>query len=182
MCLYIVLVIEFLDDDVIYHCVEKCSVCSGTYARVDIGGGRGTRKSRIYVDDLRPILLRLADPLERHRMVFRDVASFHQNRFTVLQIDPVIGHCPSSERCPQTGDRGAVSKPGLMLDERGAKQPCCFLEQVALLVCVLRAAHECDRICTVDWNIGVTELLGGDPCLIARLANFLCNSLDRVIP
>jgi hypothetical protein len=40
----------------------------------------------------------------------------------------MVGHGPPSERGPQTGDRGAMSKPGLVLDVSQAEQPGRLLE------------------------------------------------------
>ena len=91
------------------------------------------------MDDLRPVFLGLSDPLEGHGVVFRHIAAFHQDRFAVLQVNPVVRHCTAAECGPQTGDRGAVSKSRLMLDKRKAEQARGFLEEVALLIRVLRA-------------------------------------------
>src|SRR5262249_34525657 len=129
-----------------------------------------------------PILLGLAYPLERHRMVLGDIAAFHQNRLAMLQIDPVVRHGPSPERCPQTGDRWAVSKTGLMLDEGGAEQTRSFLKQIAFLVGVLCPTHERECVGPVDWNLSVTEFLSSNPGTITGLADFLCDTIDRLVP
>ena len=115
-------------------------------------GGPG--ESRIDVDDLRAVLLGLPDPLEGHGVVLGDVAAFHQDRLAVLQVDPVVGHRAPPECGPQTGDRGAMSKPGLVLDVGHAEQPGRLLKEVALLVGVLRAAHEADRVGPIDGHSG----------------------------
>lgn len=98
------------------------------------------------MDDFRPIFLGLPDPLEGHGVVLRHIAAFPQNRFAMLQVNPMIGHRPAPERGPQTGDRGVVSKSRLMFDKREAEEARGFLEQVALLVGVLRTTHERDRV------------------------------------
>jgi hypothetical protein len=105
------------------------------------------------VDDLRTILLGLLDPLVCHGMVLCHIAAFDKNRLAMLQIDPVVGHCSTPECCPQTGDRGAVSKSGLVFNKSRAEQACRFLEDVALLVGVLCATHEGERVRPVDWNL-----------------------------
>ena len=107
------------------------------------------------MDDLRAVLLGLPDPLEGHRVVFGDVAAFHQDRLAVLQVDPVIGHRAAPECGPQTGDRGAMSKPGLVLDVCHAEQPGRLLKEVTLLVGVLRAAHEADRVGPIDGHLSL---------------------------
>ena len=77
-------------------------------------------ESRVDVNDRRPILLDLPNPLEGHGAVLRHVTAFNKDGLAVLQVNPVIGHCASPERRPQTGDRGAVSKSSLVFDEGGA--------------------------------------------------------------
>jgi hypothetical protein len=75
-----------------------------------------------------------------------------------------------------------VSKSGLVLDVSQAEQPGRLLEEVALLVRVLRATQEADRVRPIDRNFLVVDLLGGDPGRIARLPNLLRDPLDRVVP
>ena len=53
-------------------------------------------------------------PLESARMVLGRIAAHDQHHVGVLDVDPAVGHRPASERWPQTGDRGAVSNPGLV--------------------------------------------------------------------
>src|SRR4051794_19759502 len=134
------------------------------------------------MDELRPIVLGLSNPFEGHGMVLCDVAALHENRSAVLQIDPVIGHGSAAECCPQTGDGGTMSKSRLVLDVGCSKQTRCFLEEIALFIRVLCAAHERDRVGAVNWDIFTFEFFSGDPCLVARRVDFLCNSIDRVLP
>src|SRR6185295_10177274 len=103
---------------------------------------------------------------------------------------------------------GAMSKPGLMFDVRQAEQPGRLLKEVTLLVRILRAAHEADRVGAVDGHLcGAAQardeswgaldpitgsaihdevrrihLLGGDPGRVARLADLLRDLRDRVVP
>ena len=151
----VVLVVELVDDDVVDHRVLERRIGAGPDARVDVGRRRGAGVSRIDVDDLRAVFLGLPDPLEGHRVVLGDVAAFHQDRLAVLQVDPVVGHRSPTERGPQTGDRGAMSKPGLMFDVGQAEQPGRFLEEVTLLVGVLRAAHEADGVGPIDGHLSM---------------------------
>jgi len=73
-----------------------------------------------------PVFRPIPDPLEGHGVVLSHVAAFHQDRLAVLHVNPVVGH-PPPKRGPQTGDRGAVSKSGV-LDVSQAEQPSCLLE------------------------------------------------------
>ena len=124
------------------HRVQERRVGARADARVDVRRRRGPREARIDVDDLRPVLLGLPDPLEGHRVVLGDVAAFHQDRLRSAACRSSGWSSPPTERGPQTGDRGAVSKSGLVLDVGQAEQPGRLLEEVALLVRVLRAAQE----------------------------------------
>ena len=107
------------------------------------------------MDDDCAILLGLPNPLEGHGVVLGDVAPLHEDGLRVLHVGPVVRHRPPTERGPQTGDRGAMSKSGLMLDKGDAEKARGFLEEVALLVGVLCAAHERDRVRPVDGNLRV---------------------------
>src|SRR4051812_47348829 len=101
-----------------------------------------------------------------------------------------------------------MSKPGLVLDVCQPEQPGRLLKEVALLVGVLRAAHEADRIGTIDrdlaigvglrdepWGaldsitgreihgeIGRLDLLSRNPRLVAGLPQLLRDPRDRVVP
>src|SRR5215831_20470573 len=134
------------------------------------------------MDDLCAIFLGLSDPLKGHMMVFSHITAFHQDRLAVLQVNPVVGHRSPAEGCPQTGDRGAVSKPGLMLDVSRAQQPRCFLEEIALFVGILRTTHKGDRVCAVDWDLSVTEFFSSNPCFVTYLVDLFRNAIDRIIP
>ncbi len=75
--------------------------------------------ARIHHDHLRVALaLGFHRPLKTAGMIFGRIATHDQHHVGVLDVDPAIGHGPSSERWPQTGDRGAVSNPGLIFYER----------------------------------------------------------------
>ena len=62
-----------------------------------------------------------------------------------------------------------MSKSGLVLDVSQTEQPGRLLEEVALLVRVLRAAQEGDRVRPIDRDLLVADFLGGDPGRVARL-------------
>jgi len=49
-------------------------------------------------------------------MIFCGIAAHDQDTVTVLNINPVIGHCTASERLSQSRNRGRVSDPGLMIE------------------------------------------------------------------
>src|SRR5215510_16353655 len=102
-----------------------------------------------------------------------------------------------------------MSKSGLVLDVGETEQPRGFLEEVTLLVGVLRAAHEANGVRAVDGHFSLAalrgelgrvlaslitaggrtpnelrhiHLLGGNPGLVARLADLLRDPRDRVVP
>src|SRR5581483_2812914 len=131
---------------------------------------------------LRPVFLSLPDPLEGHGVILRDIASFHEDRLAMLQVDPMVGHRSSTERCPQTGDGRAVSKTSLMLDVDGAEQACGFLKEVTFLVGVLRASHERKTIRAIYRNIFISEFFGGNPGRVSSLLNLLRDSVYCLFP
>ena len=88
----VVLVEQLVHDDVIDHRVHERRVGAGADARVHVRARRGPGVARIDVDQLRPVLLGLPDPLVGHGVVLGDVAAFDQDRLAVLQVDPVVGH------------------------------------------------------------------------------------------
>src|ERR1700740_785374 len=100
----------------------------------------------------------------------------------MLEVNPVVGHRTAPECGPQTGDRGAVSKSGLVLDESGAEKTRRLLEEIALLVGVLGAAHKSDRGGPVHGALCVPELLSGDPCRVTCFPDLLRDPLHRVFP
>ena len=92
------------------------------------------RKARVDVDHLRAALTSLHHPLVSDRVVLGHVRAHNQDAVRVGEI-LLECRCPaSSERGPQTGDRGAVSYPGLVLDLHYPKRRHQLLDQVVLLV------------------------------------------------
>src|SRR3954463_15423052 len=113
----VIFVVEVMNEDVVDHRIQERSIRARADSGEYIRRGGGSRKSRIYMDDDCAIVLCLANPLEGHRMVFSYIAAFDQNALAMLHVGPMIRHRAPSECRPQTGDRGAVSKTGLMFDE-----------------------------------------------------------------
>ena len=102
-------------DGVVDQAAEEGDVGAGADLQEQIGTGRGAREARIHHDHLRVALaLGFDRPLEAARMVLGRIATHDQHHVGVLDVDPAIGHRAASERWPQTGDRGAVSNPGLV--------------------------------------------------------------------
>ena len=149
----VVLVVQLVHDDVVDHRVLERRVGAGPDACVDVRPGGRPRESRIDVDQFGPVFLGLADPLVGHRVVLGDIAPFDQDRLAILQVDPMVGHRAATECGPQTGDRRAMSKSGLVFDVGEPEQPGRFLKDVALFVGVLRAAHEADGVGAIDGHL-----------------------------
>jgi hypothetical protein len=83
---------------------------------------------------------------------------------------------------PQTGDRGAVSKSRLVLDESRAEKSRRFLEEIALLIGVLCATHESDAVSPIYRDLGGSEPFGGNPRRVTCLPDLLRDPLYRVFP
>ena len=89
---------------------------------VDVAVGGGPRKARIDVDQARALLFRFHRPAEGHGVGLRRVRAHEQDAVAVGHILLVVGGCAAAERGAQTGHRGAVSYPRLVLD-RDHPQP-----------------------------------------------------------
>src|SRR4051794_17757915 len=111
-----ILVIQLVNKDVVDHRVKKRRVGSRADPREYICACRSPRKPWVHMNDHCAVLLGAADPFHGHHVVLCYVAALHQNGLRMLKVSPVIGHRPPPECGPQTGDRGAVSKTGLMFD------------------------------------------------------------------
>src|SRR5262249_35568884 len=57
-----------------------------------------------------------------------------------------------------------------------------LLEEVALFIGVLRAAEKGNRVCAVNRNLPITQLLGCDPSLVANFLDLARDAFGRVLP
>src|SRR5439155_16017498 len=103
-------------DDVPDDPAQEGDVAPGPYGHVDIGHRAGPGEPGVDVDDGGPPALRLHDPPKADRMALGEVRTLDHDAVGVGQVLLERGGPASSERDPQTGDRGAVSYPGLVLD------------------------------------------------------------------
>ena len=94
---------------------------------------------------VRAPLARLHHPLEADRVVLGHVRAHDHDAVGVLEVLLEVRRAASSERGPQTGDRGAVSYAGLVLDLHDAERRHQLLDQVVLFVVERRAAEVADR-------------------------------------
>ena len=103
------------------------------------------------VDDGGALLLRLHRPAEADGMRFGHVRAHDQDGIGVGEVLLEGGRPASSEACPQTGDGGAMSYTGLVLDrddpQAGVEE---LLDQVVLFVVHRGAPERGDRGRLVD--------------------------------
>ena len=103
------------------------------------------REARVHVDQRRALRLRLHRPAEGDRVGLRHVGAHEQDAVAVREILLVVGGRAAAERRAQTGHRGAMSYPRLVLDrdhaEPAAEQ---LLDEVVLLVVDRRPAEGAD--------------------------------------
>src|SRR5205823_2943196 len=109
-------------DDVVDDGAEEGDVAPGPQRNMDVGHRAGAREARVDVDDRGPSSLGLHDPPEADRMALGHVGSLDDDAVGVLEILLESGRAASTERRPQTGDGGAVSYAGLVLDLDDAKR------------------------------------------------------------
>ncbi len=132
-----------------------------------VGHRGGAREARIHHDHLGVALaLGFDRPFESAGMVFGRIAAHDQHHVGVLDVDPAIGHRTASERGPQTGDRGAVSNPGLVFQVADPQAAHGFDDQVVEFVGVGAAAVPGDAFAAID---GAALRIRGDERLVARL-------------
>ena len=108
---------------------------------VTVGHGAGPGEARVDVDHRRAPRLGLHHPLEADRVALGHVGALDDDAVGVLQVLLERGGAAPAERCPQTGDGGAVSDAGLVLDLDGAERGEQLLDEVVLLVVERRPAQ-----------------------------------------
>src|SRR5262249_55528736 len=112
------LAVEHVVDDA----TEEYDVRPRPHGRVDVGHGAGAGEPWVDVDDLGPVLhLGLHGPAEGYRVVLSHVGAHDHDAVRVRHAPRIEGGRPAPEPCPQTGDAGAVSDPGLILDGHHAQ-------------------------------------------------------------
>ena len=93
------------------------------------------------MDDRRSPFPRFHHPLETNRMVLGHVRSHDQDRIRVCQVLLSCRRAAATERCAQTGHRGAMSYTGLVADavhpQASSEQ---LLNKVVLFVVESRSA------------------------------------------
>src|SRR5208337_3558799 len=165
---------------VVNQASEEGNVGSGANLEEEISGGGGTRQSRIDHDHLGiAVKLGFDGPLESAGMVFGWIAAHDQHQVSVLDVDPAIGHCAASEGGPQTGDRGAVSNPGLVFQVADPQAAHGLDDQVVELVGIGAAAGEGDAFAAIDSVAGGILFEEG---VVARLLHLLRNFAVSLLP
>ena len=104
-------------------------------ADVEVRHRAGAREPRVDVDDLAAVLLRLHHPAKADRVTLGEVGAHDHDAVGVLQILLERRRAASTERDPQTGDRGGVSYSGLVFEEHAPESaPELGLDVVPLVV------------------------------------------------
>ena len=116
----------------------------GADRHVQVGHRARAREPRVGMDHRRTALLGLDDPLEADRVLLGHVRAHDQDAVGVLQVLLERGGAAAPKRGPQTGDRGAVSYAGLVLDRERSHRGEELLDQIVLLAVERRAAEEVD--------------------------------------
>ena len=109
--------------DVLDHTAKEGDVGAGPQSGVDVRLGGCLGKPGIHGNEVAPLSLAFMHPFHGDGMVFGSIAAHDQDSITVLEIDPVIGHCAAPERLCQSRNSGAVSYTGLVVDVDQAQGP-----------------------------------------------------------
>ena len=117
----LLLIPTLIVDDVIDQAAEKGDVGAGSYRRVDVAHRAGAREAGIDVNQLGAIGFGFHRPAKCDWMIFGHVRA-HEHAAIGLGHGPVrYGRGAATEAGPQTGDAGAMSYPGLILDRDNAE-------------------------------------------------------------
>src|SRR5438270_19129 len=133
--------VQLVLEDVVDDPAEERDVATGADPDVLRGHRARAGEARVDVEDLCAALPRLEHPLETDRVVLGHVRAHDHDAVGVLEILLEVRRTASSERGPQTGDRGAMSYAGLVLDLDDAERGQQLLDQVVLFVVERRAAE-----------------------------------------
>ena len=155
---------------------EEHDVGPGADWRPDVGRGRRAREPRIHVDDLRPPLFRLHDPLVAHRVALRPVGSRHDH-VSVHDVDQVRGHGATAEGGAQGRDGGGVADPGGVLQVNDPQRPGQLGDEIVLLVVQHRGAHQRQAVAAIDRD----ALLPFHKGRIARLLDQLGDAIHHPV-
>jgi len=82
---------------IIDHAAKKGDIGAGADLGVDIGLGGAAGVARIDDNQLAPVIHGLLDPLEGDRVIFGRITADDEDAVAVLQIYPVVRHCPASK-------------------------------------------------------------------------------------
>src|SRR5439155_11413661 len=134
------------------------------------------REARVDVDYGRAALFGLHHPLKPDRVALGHVGALDDDDVRVLQVLLERRRAAPPEGDPQTGDRGAVSDPGLVLHLDDAQRGVELLEQVVLLVVERGPAQVRDAEGALDVLALLVLLLPG---AIAAVAHALGDHVHR---
>ena len=167
-------------DRVIDQPAKKSNVRSGANLHINIRSRCGPREARIYDNGFRVAMnLGFHRPLKAARMVLRGVPTHDQHHVGVLDVDPAIGHRPASECWPQTGDRRAVSNPGLVFQVADPQAAHGLYDQIIKFIGVGAAAGKRNSFTAVD-SFALT--VGLDESVVAGFLYLLRNFGESLIP
>src|SRR5882724_217310 len=112
-------------------------------------------------------------------MILSRITTHDQHHVGVLDVDPTVGHCAASECGPQTGDRRAVSNPGLRFEIADPQAAHCLNGKIIQLVGVGTTADPSDTFTAID-SVSFIVLL--DKGRITRLFNLACDFVEGIVP
>ena len=118
---HVLLEIQLVIKDIFDHSAQKSDIGPAPEGGINIRLGGCLGEPGIYIDECSPVFFGLINPLERNGMIGCRITAHNQNDVTVLEINPVVGHCTASERLCQSRNSCAVSNTCLVLNPDQAK-------------------------------------------------------------
>src|SRR5580692_10866908 len=160
--------------------VEERDVGSLADGAVVIGHRCRTRIARIDDDQLGATIgLRLCDPLESARVRLGGIATHDDGEIRVLDVSPRIRHRSATKRWAQTGHRGAVSDPRLVVEYEHPGAAHDFQSRPCRFVGGCRGGEEAGGEPPV--HRGAVGVLG-DEVFVAIVLHQARDAVERIVP
>ena len=130
----VVVEVGVVGQDVVDDAAQEGDVATGAQRYVLVGDRRRAGEPGVDVDDRGALGLGLHHPLEPDRMTLGHVRALDDDAIRVRQVLLKTGGAAAAEGSSQTGNGGAVSNTGLVLDLDGAHCGEDLLDQVVLFI------------------------------------------------
>ncbi len=163
----VVLVFPAVLEDVPEHAPDQRDVGARAHAHIVVGEARGAGEARVDHDHLGAQFLGVQEVQHRDRVRLGRIRADEHHGLRVMKVVERVRHGAIAEGLGHAGDGGRVADARLVVAVVRAPEGRPFAQQVSLLVAVLRAADQHQRIRTG---------------LLADLQHLVADLVDRLVP